>query len=145
MSDITVCIARIDQSSASEAVMRTHRIVIDRPREKGGGDAGAMGGEMLLASFGGCFMSNLIAAAESREIPLDGVGATVSGTLEGTPARFTRIVLEVTGKAPTKEEMERLVQIAERACIVRNTLKGSVAVTVSVADSTGHDTLPGHG
>src|SRR5579863_9424222 len=52
--------------STTEAAMRTHRVLIDRPGEKGGADAGPMGGELFLASLGGCFMSNLLAAIRAR-------------------------------------------------------------------------------
>lgn len=33
--------------SASEAALRTHRVLIDRPNEKGGTDSGPMGGELF--------------------------------------------------------------------------------------------------
>ncbi len=133
MTDITICVSRIERTSASEAAVRDHRVVMDRPESKGGGNAGAMGGEMLLASFGGCFMSNLIAAAENRELSPTALAATVTGTLEGQPTRFTRIALEVTYRGVTSEEMKKLVQIAEKGCIVRNTLSGSVEISVSLA------------
>lgn len=133
MPDINIRISRVHGSTATEAVMRTHRVVMDRPESKGGSDAGAMGGEMLLASFGGCFMSNLIAAADSRGVSIEGLGATITGSLEGSPSRFTRIAMEITGKAVESGELEKLIRIAERACIVRNTLKGSVDVTVTLA------------
>ena len=41
--------------SASEATIRGHAVMIDRPVAKGGTDAGPMGGELFLASVGGCF------------------------------------------------------------------------------------------
>jgi putative redox protein len=130
MADITIELARIGETTAAEARIRGHRVVMDRPEAKGGGDAGAMGGEMLLASLGGCFMANLIAAAASRGVEVEGLGAVLTGTLDGTPARFTRIAMAISGRAPDGE-MEKLIQIAERGCIVRNTLKGSVEITVS--------------
>ena len=37
--------------SASEAVTGNHRVMIDRPTEKGGSDAGPMGGELFLAAI----------------------------------------------------------------------------------------------
>ena len=33
--------------SGSEAAIRGHRVAVDRPVEKGGGDSGPMGGEFL--------------------------------------------------------------------------------------------------
>ena len=40
-------------TSTSEAILRTHHVLIDRPVEKDGADAGPMGGEPFLASVGG--------------------------------------------------------------------------------------------
>jgi len=54
-------------NSTSEATLRTHQVLIDRPAEKGGADMGPMGGELFLAGVGGCFMSNLLAAIRARE------------------------------------------------------------------------------
>ena len=53
--------------STSEATIRGHQVSIDRPLEKGGADAGPMGGELFLAAIGGCFMSNLLAAINARK------------------------------------------------------------------------------
>ena len=54
-------------ASTSEAAVRQHKILIDRPAAKGGDDRGPMGGELFLAAIGGCFMSNLLAAIKARE------------------------------------------------------------------------------
>ena len=39
-------------ASTSEATLRTHHVLIDRPVEKGGTDRGPMGGDLFLASVG---------------------------------------------------------------------------------------------
>lgn len=43
-----------------------------------------MKGEVLLLSLGGCFMSNLLAAALSRAIPIQDARLEISGELNGT-------------------------------------------------------------
>ena len=43
--------------STSEAAIRGHRVSIDRPTEKGGADAGPMGGELFLTAVGGVFIA----------------------------------------------------------------------------------------
>ena len=60
---------QVDQvgPSTSEGRARDHRVLIDRPRRKGVDDRGPLGGELLLLSLGGCFMSTLLAAIRSRE------------------------------------------------------------------------------
>ena len=104
---------------------------MDRPEAKGGDDHGPMGGELLLAGLGGCFLSNLLAAARARETPLEGVQAAVVGTLEGTPPRFVRIAVELSAEG-SAENLEKLAVIAEKGCIVANTLKPAVEISVAV-------------
>ena len=41
-------------TSTTEATLRTHQVMIDRPTAKGGTDRGPMGGELFLAAVGGC-------------------------------------------------------------------------------------------
>jgi putative redox protein len=118
--------------STSEAKLGNHRVLIDRPAAKGGADKGPMGGELFLASVGGCFMSNLLAAIKSREADLSEVRTEVIGTLADSPARFVGIELLVTAETANKEMLERLVEIADRGCIMMNTLRGKLDVRVRI-------------
>lgn len=118
--------------STSEADIRQHKILIDRPASKGGNDQGPMGGELFLASIGGCFMSNLLAAIKAREADVSEVRTEVSGTLADAPARFTAVELFVTAKFSDRELFEKLVEIAERGCIMTNTLRGKLDFTVRI-------------
>src|SRR5271169_6424277 len=88
--------------STTEATMRTHRVLIDRPTEKGGADAGPMGGEFFLASIGGCFMSNLLAAIRARDLEITGVRTEVIATLADSPTRFESVELRVTADTPDR-------------------------------------------
>ena len=93
---------RVEQDGASSAVgiVRTHRVAIDRPIAKGGTDKGPLGGEYLLVSLGGCFMSNLLAAIRAREAPgvhISNVRIAVTATVEGTPDRVTAMTMTVGG------------------------------------------------
>ena len=54
-NEITVHVRQI-AGSTSEATLRTHKVLVDRPVAKGGADQGPMGGELFLAGLGGCFM-----------------------------------------------------------------------------------------
>ncbi len=118
--------------STSEASIRTHRNLIDRPEAKGGADQGPMGGELLLASLAGCFMSNLLAAIRAREAAIENVRTNVAGTLDGTPPRFTAIAMEVSGEGADLDQLGKLVTIAERGCIVANTLRRTVELSIGV-------------
>jgi putative redox protein len=119
--------------STTEAAMRTHRVLIDRPGEEGGADAGPMGGELFLASLGGCFMSNLLAAIRARGEQVSGVRTEVTGILAGPPMRFEAVELFVTADAPDLEMLEKLVEIADRDCIMMNTFRGKLDVRLKVA------------
>ena len=118
---------------ASEAGVRGHQVKIDRPVDKGGTDAGPMGGELFLVAVGGCFTSNLLAAIRAREAQVDDVQTEVIGTMEGSPARFSQIELCVSANFQDRELLEKLVEIAERGCIMMNTLRGKLDVRVRIA------------
>lgn len=118
--------------SASEADARGHKLTMDRPEAKGGTNAGMMGGEALLSGLGGCFMSNLLAAAVARDVKLDEATAEIAAELDNAPARFTAITMKVTARYPEGTDFEKLVTIAERGCISANTLKGSVDLKVVI-------------
>jgi putative redox protein len=128
MSQLKVQFCQIS-ASTTEASLRDHRVLIDRPQDKGGADKGPMGGELFLASIGGCFLSNLLAAINARKADVSDVGAEVTGTIIDAPARFSgvEVLVKAKGKA---EEIERLVEIADRGCIVMNTLRGVLDVRI---------------
>jgi len=125
----------IRQTSAatSEAAIRQHKTLIDRPAAKGGDDQGPMGGELFLAAIGGCFMSNLLAAIKGREAEISDAHTDVIGVLDGSPARFTAVELNVTAKYSDREQFEKLVDIADRGCIMMNTLRGKLDIQVRIA------------
>jgi putative redox protein len=128
---IVVDIAQVGPST-SAATIRSHSILIDRPAEKGGNDRGPLGGELLLASLGGCFVSTLLAAVRAREAPVSEVYVTVTGTIGGTPERFEAIAMRVAATHSDMELMRKLIDIAERGCLVTNTLKHAMPVTVEL-------------
>ncbi len=131
MPTITITLNQVDDATTA-ARIRNHNIDIDRPQAKGGHDKGAMGGELLLASLGGCFNSNLLAAVRARDLDIDDIAIVVSGELAEAPARFASIDMVVTSAFADRATLEKLVTMSERACIVANTLKGSVDLKVSV-------------
>jgi putative redox protein len=116
--------------SASRAVVRGHELLIDRPAAKGGQDRGPMGGEALLMGLGGCFMSNLLAAAIARDVTLHDARAEIEGDLVDAPARYSAIRMRVSADCEPPGELAKLVTIAERGCIVANTLRSAVALSV---------------
>lgn len=121
--------------TTSEASIRGHRIVVDRPEVKGGDDKGPMGGELILAGLGGCFMSNLLAAIRARTANVTNVATKVTATITENPVRFSEVELRVSADCDNAMLLEKLVTIAERGCIAANTLRGGVTLTVKIAKS----------
>lgn len=130
-NEIRVQLAQIS-ATTSEASMGAHRVLVDRPVEKNGTDLGPMGGQLFLASVGGCFMSNLLAANKARGSEISNVQTEVTGIMSAeAPVRFTSVELSVTADGD-RELLEKLVEIAERACIMVNTLRGVLELTVKI-------------
>ena len=121
----TATIEHVNQTT-SKATVRTHTLLVDRSVPKGGLDLGPAGGEYLLVSLGGCFTSHLLAAIRAREAAVAHVRVAVTGTLAGTPERFTSFTMDVSAESQDAGLVRKLITIAARACQVVNTL-GQVA------------------
>lgn len=130
-NEIKVSLRQVS-ASTSEAVMGKHQVLIDRPEAKGGTDAGPMGGQLFLSALGGCFMSNLLAAMKARNTDVANVRTEVTGTIVDSPARFIAVDVHVTAECGDPEELQHLVQIADRGCIMMNTLRDKLDVKIRV-------------
>ena len=97
MPTIHATVDQLDHSS-SRGQARDHTLVMDRPEPKGGQNKGPMGGEALLLGLGGCFMSNLLAAAKAREIAISDASLAIAGELADSPPRYTAIHMKVSAQ-----------------------------------------------
>jgi len=131
MATATVMVEQIS-STASRGNARGHELVMDRPEAKGGNNEGMMGGEAMLNGLGGCFMSNLLAAAKARDIELNNARAVIEGDMADAPPRFTAIRMLVSAQCNPPEELNKLVTIAERGCIAANTLRTAVELSIKI-------------
>ena len=131
---VSVEIEQVGPSTGS-ATARSHTVFVDRPVEKGGNDRGPLGGEYLLMSLGGCFLSTLLAAVRTREADVSDVRVSVIGTVGGVPERFESMALRVSGKYSDEDLMRKLIALSERGCLVTNTLKDAVAISVTLEKS----------
>ena len=128
---ITVDVNQVGPST-SQATARSHAVLIDRPVERGGEDRGPLGGELLLVSLGGCFVSTLLAAIRAREADVSDVRVVVTGTVGGVPERFESMALRVSAKYGDENLMRKLIEMAARGCLVTNTLKDAVAISIDL-------------
>ncbi|MEP6715257.1 MAG: OsmC family protein [Terriglobia bacterium] len=131
MSQLKIELRQVS-ASTSEVAIRHHRLLVDRPVEKDGGDSGPMGGELFLVSVGGCFMSNLLAAIKARNAEIFNVRTEVIGILTDTPTRFSALELNVNAESADREMLERLLEVADRGCIMMNTLRGKIDVSIRI-------------
>ncbi len=92
----------------------------------------------MLIGLGGCFTSHLLAAIRTREANIRDVQVSLSGTMDGSPEKFTTINIDVRGVTDDAELLRKLVTIAERSCQVTNTLRDAVPLhfTVHPASAT---------
>ena len=131
MATATVMVEQIS-STASRGNARGHHLVMDRPEAKGGTNQGMMGGEAVLNGLGGCFMSNLLAAAKARNIELKNARADIKADMADAPSRFTAIRMTVSAQCNPPEELNKLVAIAERGCITVNTLRAALELSIRI-------------
>jgi len=121
--------------TTSRASIRNHTFLVDRAVAKGGLDLGPAGGEYMLVSLGGCFTSHLLAAIRAREAPVTDVRVAVTGTLDGTPERFTAFSLAISAQCPDPELARKLITMAGRACQVVNTLRQVATIAITYEGS----------
>ena len=121
--------------TTSRATVRTHVSLVDRGVAKGGFHLGPAGGEYMLVPLGGCFMSHLLAAIRAREAPMTQVRAEVTGTLDGTPERFTAFTMDVSATCADPNLARKLITVAARACQVTSTLQRVAPIAISYQGS----------
>ena len=132
MSEVNVSVRQISPTT-TEGSARTHTVLIDRPTAKEGTDRGMMGGEMLLVALGGCFMSTLLEVVRTRQAAISDIQVAITGTLDGTPPHYTAIRLLISAQQSDRVQFEKFVIMAERACIVANSLRAAVPLTFEIA------------
>ena len=133
MSTVTVQLEQ-QGATASHATIRQHGVVVDCAQSQESKDEGPKGSELLLVALGGCFMSNVLAAIRARDLPISAVKTTVVGTLAESPSRFQSIELQVTAQCEDMTLLAKVVSIAERGCLVANTLRPAVDLTVTIVE-----------
>ena len=82
-------------------------------------------------SLGGCFTSHLLAAARARDAAVTNVSVAVTGTLDGTPERFTTFTLDVSAQCADPVLARKLITIAGRACQVVSTLRQATPIAIT--------------
>jgi uncharacterized OsmC-like protein len=133
--------ADVDSTSVSCSVQTGRALVQAGLHAASGGDGTlACSGDMLLQALVACAGVTLKAVATNRDIPLDGGRVIAEGDLDfrGTlavardaPVGFRQIRLRFELPSVPDEELDRLLELTERYCVVYQTLARGVPVIVS--------------
>lgn len=109
-------------------------IEVGPPPQFGGQEAWWSPEHLLLSSLSACLMTTFLALAERAKLSVGGYTCRAQGVLEKTKDGivFTGFSLFVSLKAAETEarRLEELVHTAKKYCIVSNSLRAPVAVTV---------------
>lgn len=116
------------------------------PENLGGPGVGTSPEEMLLASAAGCYLITLATLLRNRDISYAKIQLESEGFVEDEVGlRYDRIDHRPTiyfEGVVDEDEIVRLANHAEHACMVSSALRGNVAVTVhpTIVSSTIHST-----
>lgn len=114
------------------------RIVHFSPPPEFGGEPGLWTPEhFLLASVASCFISTFKVVAKAAKLDFRGIEVPVDGTIERDSGgfRFTRITLHpalIIYSEEARELADRLLQKAEKVCLVSRSLSSSLEVLPKV-------------
>jgi putative redox protein len=123
-------VARRRQGYEHELEIREHRLIVDEPESKGGGDAGPTPTELLAGSLAACTAVTIEMYADRKEWELGPVEVSVD---QGEPPSQGSASFEVQIKVPaglSDDQRERILTIAGK-CPVHRALK---AKDVAIAD-----------
>jgi uncharacterized OsmC-like protein len=131
----------VDSSAVSCSVQTGRALVEAGLHPASGGDGTlACSGDMLLQALVACAGVTLKAVATNREIELDGGRVIAEGDLDfrgtlavdrGAPVGFREIRLRFDLPSVPEQEVESLLKLTERYCVVYQTLAHGVPVSVT--------------
>lgn len=134
MATVTVELRNVEGTQAALGWAGGHTIVVDRPEDKAGGmGLGFNGAQLLALSLGGCFCNDLRYAAEELGVRIAAVEVSVALELEGKPLLATAATLRVTCHMGDGSDPQALVERAKTICMVANSLRRGVPVTIELA------------
>jgi putative redox protein len=111
-------------------------LVVDRPREAGGGGLGFNGGELLYLAVAGCVSNNRFREAAKKGLELQRVTVRVRGDFAGEPAVSGEVEydVEIEGTA-SREQLDSLVRRVDEIAEIPNSLRGGTSVRLGPVDA----------
>ncbi|MFC0525089.1 OsmC family protein [Pontibacillus salicampi] len=111
---------------------------ISIPQEMDGPGIGTNPDEMLLGAAATCYVITLAAMMERAELPLHEMGHTSEGIVDVTNGVISyeeiihrpTVTLQSGATAAHMEKLEKLVEKAEKSCMISRAIQGNVKLTL---------------
>ncbi len=134
MVSMTVELRNVEGTETAMGWAGGHTIVVDRPEGKAGGlGLGFNGAQLLALAIGGCFCNDLRYVADEMGVGLGKIAVTVTVELEGDPLITTAATIEVSCETMDGSDPNRVIERAKTTCMVSNSLRQGIPVTVQTA------------
>ncbi|MBN9655184.1 OsmC family protein [Halobacillus sp. GSS1] len=116
---------------------------ISIPKEMDGPDVGTNPDEMLLGAASTCYIISLAALIERAELPLEEMDMESEGIVDVTDGIFTyqkiihrpRVVLRAEADEKDLSKLNRLIEKAEKSCMISKAIQGNVDLEMEAATS----------
>ncbi|MBX0357949.1 OsmC family protein [Halobacillus sp. Nhm2S1] len=116
---------------------------ISIPKEMDGPDIGTNPDEMLLGAAATCYIISLAAMIERAELPLKEMDMQSEGIVDVTDGVFTyqkiihrpRVVLRAEAVEKDLSKLNRLVDKAEKSCMISKAIQGNVELEMEADTS----------
>lgn len=136
MAAVTVELRNIEGTQAAMGWAGAHTLVVDRPEGRAGGmGLGFNGAQLLALALGGCFCNDLRYVAAEMGIGLGKIAVSVTVELDGTPLITTAATMAVACEMLDGSDPAALIARAESSCMMSNSLRRGVPVTIRPADT----------
>ncbi len=134
MASVTVELRNVEGTQAAMGWAGAHTLVVDRPEGRAGGmGLGFNGAQLLALALGGCFCNDLRYVAAETGTELGQIAVSVTVELEGSPLVTTAATMTVSCELRDGSDPKALIARAEASCMVSNSLRRGIAVTIRPA------------
>ena len=114
------------------ANVRSHRVVVDQPRQAGGSDSGPAPIELLAVSLGTCVAYYVQQFCHMRGLPYEGMRVEVETIGAANPHRIGRFTVRVVLPEEIPEHYTAMLHRVAQSCPAHNTLHAGADVVVRV-------------
>lgn len=96
----------------------------------------------FVAAINSCLMTTFLAVAENSKLEFESFDCTATGTLDKVEGKYMMTTVELRpvlliSRTDQQEKAQRVLEMAEKACLISNSVKSVVTMkpTVLVAES----------